>query len=78
MMHVILFLEAGFVRLQFCMSTGLRVFIFWLQDIMREQVMSHVAALRKDMVILEKSELSDLRNENDKLKLLLKQTQSQV
>lgn len=40
--------------------------------------MSHVAALRKDMVILEKSELSDLRNENEKLKLLLQQTKSQV
>lgn len=45
---------------------------------MREQLMAHIAALRKDMTILEKSELSDLRNENDKLKLLISQTKIQV
>jgi len=40
--------------------------------------MAHIGALRKDMTILEKSELTDLRNENEKLKLLLSQHKSQV
>ncbi|CAH1268792.1 CCDC90B [Branchiostoma lanceolatum] len=38
------------------------------QEIMMQQLMAHMSSIRKDMVILEKSEFSMLRNENDKLK----------
>ncbi|XP_006811978.1 mitochondrial calcium uniporter regulator 1-like [Saccoglossus kowalevskii] len=43
------------------------------QEIMLQQVMSHIASVKKDMVILEKSEFSALRNENEKLVIEAKQ-----
>ena len=45
---------------------------------MREQTNAHLGAMRKDMTILEKSELSDLRNEIEKLRLEFGQHQSKV
>jgi len=41
------------------------------QDVAIQQVMIHIASLKKDMIILEKSEFSALRNENEKLQLEL-------
>ncbi|CAH1779807.1 unnamed protein product [Owenia fusiformis] len=38
------------------------------QEIVIQQVMSHIAAVKKDMVILEKSEFTNLKNENEKQK----------
>ncbi|XP_067928193.1 coiled-coil domain-containing protein 90B, mitochondrial-like [Watersipora subatra] len=38
-------------------------------ELMREQTMTQIQALRKDMTILEKSELAAVRNDNEKLKL---------
>uniref|UniRef100_A0A8C4Q615 Mitochondrial calcium uniporter regulator 1 n=1 Tax=Eptatretus burgeri TaxID=7764 RepID=A0A8C4Q615_EPTBU len=43
------------------------------QEIALQQVMSHIAALKKDMIILEKSEFSALRNENEKMMIELQQ-----
>ncbi|XP_077983135.1 mitochondrial calcium uniporter regulator 1-like [Glandiceps talaboti] len=43
------------------------------QEIMLQQIMTHIAAVKKDMVILEKSEFSALRNENEKLTIQVKQ-----
>eukprot|EP00058_Branchiostoma_floridae_P019774 XP_002605264.1 hypothetical protein BRAFLDRAFT_282831 [Branchiostoma floridae] len=45
------------------------------QEIMMQQLMAHMSSIRKDMVILEKSEFSMLRNENDKLKGKVEQLQ---
>ncbi|KAM6900270.1 mitochondrial calcium uniporter regulator 1 [Xenentodon cancila] len=41
------------------------------QEIMLQQVMSKIAAVKKDMIILEKSEFSTLLAENEKLKIQL-------
>ncbi|XP_061421677.1 mitochondrial calcium uniporter regulator 1-like [Lethenteron reissneri] len=41
------------------------------QEIMLQQVMAHLAAVKKDMIILEKSEFSALRNDNEKMKIEL-------
>uniref|UniRef100_A0A7N5ZT27 Mitochondrial calcium uniporter regulator 1 n=1 Tax=Anabas testudineus TaxID=64144 RepID=A0A7N5ZT27_ANATE len=41
------------------------------QEIMLQRVMSQIAAVKKDMVILEKSEFSTLLAENEKLKIQL-------
>jgi hypothetical protein len=35
------------------------------QELAIQQVMIHIASLKKDMIILEKSEFSALRNENE-------------
>lgn len=43
------------------------------QEIMLQQVMSLIASVKKDMVILEKSEFSALRTENEKLHIELRQ-----
>ncbi|KAF4802714.1 Mitochondrial calcium uniporter regulator 1 [Turdus rufiventris] len=48
------------------------------QEIALQQVMSHIAGVKKDMIILEKSEFSALRSENEKIKLELQQIQKQV
>ncbi|NXM16712.1 MCUR1 regulator, partial [Ploceus nigricollis] len=48
------------------------------QEIALQQVMSHIAGVKKDMVILEKSEFSALRSENEKIKLELQQIKKQV
>ncbi|XP_007900880.2 coiled-coil domain-containing protein 90B, mitochondrial [Callorhinchus milii] len=41
------------------------------QEIMLQQIMAHLDSIRKDMVILEKSEFSNLRTENEKIKIEL-------
>ncbi|KFP78013.1 Mitochondrial calcium uniporter regulator 1, partial [Acanthisitta chloris] len=48
------------------------------QEISLQQVMSHIAGVKKDMIILEKSEFSALRSENEKIKLELQQIKKQV
>ncbi|CAH2284378.1 mitochondrial calcium uniporter regulator 1 [Pelobates cultripes] len=47
------------------------------QEISLQQVMSHIAAVKKDMLILEKSEFSALRTQNEKVKIELQQLQKQ-
>ncbi|PKK33777.1 mitochondrial calcium uniporter regulator 1, transcript variant X1, partial [Columba livia] len=49
-----------------------------LKEIALQQVMSHIGGVKKDMIILEKSEFSALRSENEKLKLELQQIKKQV
>ncbi|NXK09428.1 MCUR1 regulator, partial [Herpetotheres cachinnans] len=48
------------------------------QEIALQQVMSHIGGVKKDMIILEKSEFSALRSENEKIKLELQQIKKQV
>ncbi|XP_019399268.1 PREDICTED: mitochondrial calcium uniporter regulator 1 isoform X2 [Crocodylus porosus] len=48
------------------------------QEIVLQQIMSHIGGVKKDMVILEKSEFSALRAENEKIKLELQQLKKQV
>ncbi|XP_019713089.1 mitochondrial calcium uniporter regulator 1 [Hippocampus comes] len=48
------------------------------QEIMMQRVMSQIAALKKDMVILEKSEFSTLLEESEKLKIQLWQLKVQL
>ncbi|NWT66489.1 MCUR1 regulator, partial [Prunella fulvescens] len=48
------------------------------QEIALQQVMSHIAGVKKDMIILEKSEFSALRSENEKIRLELQQIKKQV
>ncbi|XP_057680484.1 mitochondrial calcium uniporter regulator 1 [Corythoichthys intestinalis] len=48
------------------------------QEIMMQRVMSQIAALKKDMIILEKSEFSTLLAENEKLKIQLLQLKVQL
>lgn len=43
----------------------MRFFFFLLKEIALQQVMSHIAGVKKDMIILEKSEFSALRSENE-------------
>jgi hypothetical protein len=39
--------------------------IIFLKDLAIQQVMIHIGSLKKDMIILEKSEFSALRQENE-------------
>ncbi|KAI3355095.1 hypothetical protein L3Q82_017964 [Scortum barcoo] len=48
------------------------------QEIMLQRVMSQIAAVKKDMIILEKSEFSTLLTENEKLKVELMQLKVQL
>ncbi|XP_065608896.1 mitochondrial calcium uniporter regulator 1-like [Cyrtonyx montezumae] len=48
------------------------------QEIALQQVMSHIDGVKKDMIILERSELSALRSENERIKLELQQIKKQV
>ncbi|XP_037135702.1 mitochondrial calcium uniporter regulator 1 isoform X1 [Syngnathus acus] len=48
------------------------------QEIMMQRIMSQIAALKKDMVILEKSEFTTLLAENEKLKIQLWQLKVQL
>ncbi|XP_050970785.1 mitochondrial calcium uniporter regulator 1 isoform X1 [Labeo rohita] len=48
------------------------------QEIMLQKVMSHIAAVKKDMIILEKSEFSALLTENEKIKIELSQLRIQL
>ncbi|XP_012885874.1 PREDICTED: mitochondrial calcium uniporter regulator 1 [Dipodomys ordii] len=47
-------------------------------EITLQQIMSKIANVKKDMIILEKSEFSALRAENEKIKLELHQLKQQV
>ncbi|XP_034416531.1 mitochondrial calcium uniporter regulator 1 [Cyclopterus lumpus] len=48
------------------------------QEIMLQRVMSQIAAVKKDMIILEKSEFTTLLAENEKLKIQLLQFKVQL
>ncbi|KAF7660908.1 hypothetical protein LDENG_00272860 [Lucifuga dentata] len=48
------------------------------QEIMLQRVMSQIAAVKKDMIILEKSEFSTLLAENEKVKIHLLQLRAQL
>ncbi|XP_030635887.1 mitochondrial calcium uniporter regulator 1 isoform X1 [Chanos chanos] len=48
------------------------------QEIMLQKVMSEIAAVKKDMIILEKSEFSTLLAENEKIKVELMQLKMQL
>ncbi|KAM5298321.1 mitochondrial calcium uniporter regulator 1 [Ctenodactylus gundi] len=48
------------------------------QEITLQQIMSKISSVKKDMVILEKSEFSALRAENEKIKLEIHQLKQQV
>ncbi|XP_071362025.1 coiled-coil domain-containing protein 90B, mitochondrial isoform X1 [Trachinotus anak] len=48
------------------------------QEIAMQQIMAHLDSIRKDMVILEKSEFANLRSENSKMKRELEQLQSRL
>ncbi|XP_026875186.2 mitochondrial calcium uniporter regulator 1 isoform X1 [Electrophorus electricus] len=48
------------------------------QEIMLQKVMSHIAAVKKDMIILEKSEFSTLLAENERIKVELAQLNMQL
>ncbi|NWT50053.1 CC90B protein, partial [Erythrocercus mccallii] len=48
------------------------------QEITLQQVMAHLDSIRKDMVILEKSEFANLRAENEKMKIELDQVKQQL
>ncbi|XP_076840926.1 mitochondrial calcium uniporter regulator 1 isoform X2 [Brachyhypopomus gauderio] len=48
------------------------------QEIMLQKVMSHIAAVKKDMIILEKSEFSTLLAENERIKVELAQLNLQL
>ncbi|KAG7330000.1 hypothetical protein KOW79_006222 [Hemibagrus wyckioides] len=48
------------------------------QEIMLQKIMSHIAAVKKDMIILEKSEFSALLAENDRIKVELAQVKVQL
>ncbi|PNJ51003.1 CCDC90B isoform 13 [Pongo abelii] len=48
------------------------------QEITVQQLMAHLDSIRKDMVILEKSEFANLRAENEKMKIELDQIKQQL
>ncbi|XP_070607731.1 coiled-coil domain-containing protein 90B, mitochondrial isoform X1 [Erythrolamprus reginae] len=48
------------------------------QEITLQQIMFHLDSIRKDMVILEKSEFANLRAENEKMKIELDQVKQQL
>ncbi|EPQ15249.1 Coiled-coil domain-containing protein 90A, mitochondrial [Myotis brandtii] len=48
------------------------------QEITLQQIMSQISNVKKDMIILEKSEFSALRAENEKIKLELHQLKQQI
>ncbi|XP_061595122.1 coiled-coil domain-containing protein 90B, mitochondrial [Cololabis saira] len=48
------------------------------QEIAVQQIMAHLDSVRKDMVILEKSEFANLRSENTKMKRELQQLQNRM
>ncbi|XP_075441781.1 mitochondrial calcium uniporter regulator 1 [Ascaphus truei] len=48
------------------------------QEISLQQVMSQIASVKKDMIILERSEFSALRTENEKVKIELQQLKRQL
>ncbi|NXL73986.1 CC90B protein, partial [Leptocoma aspasia] len=48
------------------------------KEITLQQIMAHLDSIRKDMVILEKSEFANLRAENEKMKIELDQVKQQL
>lgn len=48
------------------------------QEIAVQQIMAHLDSIRKDMVILEKSDFANLRSENTKMKRTLEQLQNRL
>ncbi|KAM8741782.1 coiled-coil domain-containing protein 90B, mitochondrial [Acanthopagrus latus] len=48
------------------------------QEIALQQIVAHLDSIRKDMVILEKSEFASLRSENTKMKRELEQLQNRL
>ncbi|KAJ8343016.1 hypothetical protein SKAU_G00329440 [Synaphobranchus kaupii] len=48
------------------------------QEIALQQIMAHLDSIRKDMVILEKSEFANLRSENEKMKTELGQIKNRL
>ncbi|XP_036381204.1 coiled-coil domain-containing protein 90B, mitochondrial isoform X2 [Megalops cyprinoides] len=48
------------------------------QEIALQQIMAHLDSIRKDMVILEKSEFANLRSENAKMKTELEQLKNRL
>nr|XP_046267205.1 coiled-coil domain-containing protein 90B, mitochondrial isoform X1 [Scatophagus argus] len=48
------------------------------QEIAVQQIMAHLDSIRKDMVILEKSEFANLRSENTKMKRELEQLRNRL
>ncbi|XP_042316883.1 coiled-coil domain-containing protein 90B, mitochondrial isoform X2 [Sceloporus undulatus] len=48
------------------------------QEITLQQLMAHLDSIRKDMVILEKSEFANLRADNEKMKIELDQVKQQL
>ncbi|XP_068186798.1 coiled-coil domain-containing protein 90B, mitochondrial [Antennarius striatus] len=48
------------------------------QEIALQQIMAHLDSIRKDMVILEKSEFANLRSENTKMKRELEQLKNRL
>ncbi|XP_057604693.1 coiled-coil domain-containing protein 90B, mitochondrial isoform X2 [Hippopotamus amphibius kiboko] len=48
------------------------------QEVTVQQLMAHLDSIRKDMVILEKSEFANLRAENQKMKIELEQVKQQL
>lgn len=48
------------------------------QEIALQQIMAHLDSIRKDMVILEKSEFASLRSENMKMKIELEQIKNSL
>ncbi|XP_017297341.1 coiled-coil domain-containing protein 90B, mitochondrial isoform X2 [Kryptolebias marmoratus] len=48
------------------------------QEIAVQQIMAHLDSIRKDMVILEKSEFANLRSENTKMKRELEQLENRL
>ncbi|XP_036601099.1 coiled-coil domain-containing protein 90B, mitochondrial-like isoform X1 [Trichosurus vulpecula] len=48
------------------------------QEITVQQVMTHLDSIRKDMVILEKSDFANLRAQNEKMKIELDQLKQQL
>ncbi|KAL2095297.1 hypothetical protein ACEWY4_010016 [Coilia grayii] len=48
------------------------------QEIALQQIMAHLDSIRKDMVILEKSEFANLRSENAKMKAELEQIKTRL
>ncbi|XP_062391905.1 coiled-coil domain-containing protein 90B, mitochondrial isoform X2 [Sardina pilchardus] len=48
------------------------------QEITLQQIMAHLDSIRKDMVILEKSEFANLRSENAKMKTELEQIKTRL
>ncbi|XP_053790771.1 coiled-coil domain-containing protein 90B, mitochondrial isoform X3 [Vidua chalybeata] len=52
--------------------------LYFSKEITLQQIMAHLDSIRKDMVILEKSEFANLRAENEKMKIELDQVKQQL